>query len=115
MATFGDYVSITTTGTSEVTGTISLSGPAKIIEILVAGEDTDAFPVAVRLEWTGIKTPQKYLLGVINKAAGTEAGPSLIQVRIPVDVDVPSNISQVTLGLTATGAGTWKVGLKWVA
>jgi len=113
MPTFSDSVSITTTGTAEATGTISIPGGARLIEISVQGLDADSVPTQVRLDYQGITTPQKYGTGVV--ALFATSGSGLAVVKIPIDLQIPPTINAITVGLTATGAGTWLVSAKWMA
>jgi hypothetical protein len=112
MPTFGDSVSITTTSTAEVTGTINVPGGARLYEISVQGVDNDSVPTQVRIDFQGITTPQKYGTGVVALFATSGSGIGI--VKIPIDLQIPPTINAITVGLTATGAGTWLVNVKWM-
>jgi hypothetical protein len=113
MPTFGESISITTTGTAEVTATMNIPGGARLYEISVQGLDNDAVPIQVRIDYPGITTPQKYGTGVVALFATSGSGIGI--VRIPIDLQTPPTINAITVGLTATGAGTWLVNVKWMA
>lgn len=114
MGTYSDVVSITTAAAdTEVTGTINIVSGSKLIEIEVCGLDTADAPSLVTLSFVGITAPQRYSTGLCVIGA-VAAGLSMVRVIIPIDVDVPGTVAQVTVGLSSLGAGTWRVGLKWV-
>lgn len=115
MGTYSDVVSITTAAAdTEITGVLNVVGGSKIIEIAVCGLDTADAPSLVSLTCNGMKAPQRYSTGLVVVGA-VAAGCPMQQVKIPVDIDVPGNVAQVTVGLSSLGAGTWRVALKWVA
>jgi len=112
MPTFADSITMTTTGTGEVTSAMDVPGGARLIEISIAGLDADAVPTEVRLDFPGITTPQRYNLGLV--ALFATSGASIQRATVPIDLTLPATINRVVIGLKATAAGTWQVGLKWV-
>lgn len=104
-------------GTTEVTGTIKIPGGARIIKIFAMSVTGTGHPHIFRLDFPGIVSPQKYLLPVHNALEGTEVGAGGNEGRyLDVDIPVKGNVSEVTVGLTATAATqTCIAGIIWVA
>jgi hypothetical protein len=115
MGTYSDYVSLTTAGAvTEITGTISVPGGAKLIAIDVTFVETDALPGIVRLDCAGIKTPQRYVLPNGSTTIAVAYGGSLHR---DIDVTIPGNVNTLTVGLQSLAAAATAVivGVTWIA
>ena len=111
MTTYSDIVKIATAADeTEVTGTLTLPNGAHIIEITLACVDADGLPYQVRLDYPGIKTPQKYCTGIIGLPAVSPGGP----VKIPVDLVMQGTALIIGISSEAAAATSF-IGIKWIA
>ena len=116
MATYSDVTTAISAGTAEVSGTIAIPGGTRIKQLMIINATGTAAVYYVRVEFAGMKTPQKYMVPNQEALSGTEAGGGVVAVNpIEVDIPIPSNISEVTFHVICTAASqTVYVGAKWV-
>lgn len=116
MGTFGDFVTITNNGSADAesaASTMAVTPGATITEITVQ-DLTLGHTYAVKIDFPGITSPQKYVVSS-NGAAGTNGGKIVPGwERIPCRIQVPQGLSNVSITTYAdTASATVKVGLKW--
>ena len=117
MPTYGQTASATF-GTSEAAATaIKVPGGARIIWIGCYNVTGTGVVYQLRLDYTGVKTPQKYLLPVLEALQGTEVGSGSVMGENGIDVDITiREVTDVTIyGLASLASQTCLVGIKWVA
>jgi len=117
--TYSDFTKTTSAGTSEtLIGTISIAGGATIKKIVVASRLGVGLLKSVRLDYSGIETPHKYLCTpMIYDSVGTEVQNAAIiaSPTIDVDVKVPGNTNSISIyGTSQTASNTVAVALVWV-
>lgn len=118
--TFSNFTTATpgTAGT-EAAGstTIDVPGGARIKQIVIANPDFLGFIYSVRLEWSGMKTPQKFTTASMYEATGTEIEYTNAWPEETIDVDIPiEKNSSITVYATADVNSTkCVIGLVWEA
>jgi len=118
--THSDFVTATLSGTGDTetkVGTINVTGGSTLKQIMVANRLGVGTIYGVRLDFAGIKTPQKYVLPTIYDSVGTEVQPQAMFSTPPIDINytLPANVSTVDVYATADTASTkCAVGLVWV-
>jgi hypothetical protein len=115
--THSDFVTGAPGGTTEASlGTINVTPGRRIKQINIANRTFIGTITQVRLDWPGIKTPQKFMNPTMYEATGTEveyvnAWPS---PSIDVDIPIPSTCNQITIYAIVTVNSTpVAVGIVW--
>lgn len=117
--TFSDFTAAGTLATANaegLIGTISIPGGAHIIRCVISQVLGVGTVYAIRLDWAGIKTPQKYVLPCIYDSVGTEVQPMAIFSSEPIELDITldANVSQVSIyGTADTNSTVVIAGLVW--
>lgn len=118
--TFSDFVTATLSGTARVetkVGTINVKPGGKLTRITFANRTFVGAIQCIRLDYTGVKTPKKFLpTGNLSDATGTEVVTHSTNPAegIEVSIPIPSNCSQIDVYAAADVASTKvAVGLEW--
>lgn len=115
--TFSDYV-LVTVGTTETSGTINVPAGAHIKKITYSSRLSIGLLEYIRVDCSGIATPQKYLtMPMVYDAVGTEVEDTCLYggMEINVDIVVPPTANTITVyGLSQTASNTCAIGLVWV-
>lgn len=108
---------ITTANTEFKVGTINIPGGARIKQIGLANRLGVGTTYLVRLDYAGIKTPQKYTpQGILYDSIGTEVQPMacFASAMIDCDIPLPSNVNSVDVYATAdTNSTKVAISLVW--
>lgn len=118
---FGDVSALTTgSGTAHAESaavTIKIGGPARIKKIKLFNFLGTGILEYVRVDFPGIKTPQKYMNPETGALEGTEVGTGkMFNPGIDVDIEVPSNVSSVDFYVAnSVVSQTFLVGVEWEA
>lgn len=117
MTTYADQVAITGNATADTESTqtsVAVNPGARIFKISVISL-TVGNTYAIRIDFPGINTPQKYLFPS-NGAVLANGGKLQPSIDVDCDIPVPSGITSVNISTFAdVASATAKVGIRWTA
>lgn len=115
MAIYGETAT-GTMGTSEAAFTaIKVPGGSRIFKIRVYNITGTGVVYQIRIEYSGIKTPQKFLLPVLEALQGTEVGSGTVMGDNGIDVDITLDEEKtVTIyGIASLASQSCVVGIEY--
>ena len=120
MVTYSDFVTATpgTAGTEAAASTtISVPAGARLKRITIANPTVIGMIYSIRLDYTGIKTPQKFTTSSYYEPTGTEIEYTNAWPEEYIDIDIPiEKPTAITIYVTADVNSTVAViGLIWEA
>jgi hypothetical protein len=118
MATFSDFVTATPgTANTEAASATTLSIPAgaRIKQLVIANPDCLGFIYSIRLDWSGIKSPQKFTMMSAYDTTGTEVEyvNSWPEEVIDVDIPIEKNITLTAYATADVNSTKCVIGIVW--
>jgi len=96
--------------------TIKVPGGSRLKNLKVMNKLGTGVVYQIRVNFTGVKSPQTYLMNQTSALEGTEVGSGkVLNLGVDVDIPVPAGVSEIEFFTKATVASqTYVIGLVWV-